>query len=89
LKPQALLRQLARAALPLGRGVILDPFSGSGSTLAAANSSGLASIGIEKDQAFVELSRTAIPALSELKLVDPVGTKPRNALRMKRRRARA
>jgi site-specific DNA-methyltransferase (adenine-specific) len=31
LKPQNLLRQLVRAALPLGEGTILDPFMGSGS----------------------------------------------------------
>ena len=37
LKPQAFLRQLARAVLPLGEGVILDTFAGSGSTLAAAD----------------------------------------------------
>jgi len=36
LKPQAFMRQLVRAALPLGRGVILDPFMGAGSTVAAA-----------------------------------------------------
>src|SRR5207253_2535846 len=28
LKPQAFMRQLVRAALPLGRGVVLDPFRG-------------------------------------------------------------
>ena len=33
LKPQALLRQLVRSALPLGDGVVVDPFAGSGSTL--------------------------------------------------------
>ena len=32
LKPQAFLRQLVRASLPLQEGVILDPFAGSGST---------------------------------------------------------
>jgi len=36
LKPQAFLRQVVRAVLPLGDGVVLDPFAGSGSTLAAA-----------------------------------------------------
>jgi DNA modification methylase len=37
LKPQHFLRQLVRAALPLGEGVILEPFTGSGSTLAAGS----------------------------------------------------
>src|SRR6266540_3643747 len=36
LKPQSLLRQVIRAALPLGTGTVLDPFAGSGSTVAAA-----------------------------------------------------
>jgi len=44
LKPQYFLRQIVRAALPLGRGIILDPFMGSGSTIAAASSCGLKSI---------------------------------------------
>ncbi|MFI5298755.1 MAG: DNA-methyltransferase, partial [Polyangiales bacterium] len=46
LKPQAFMRQLVRAALPLGRGVVLDPFSGGGSTIAAAIAVGYQSIGI-------------------------------------------
>ncbi|HEX7344616.1 MAG TPA: DNA methyltransferase, partial [bacterium] len=33
LKPQHLIRQLVRAALPLKKGIILDPFMGSGSTI--------------------------------------------------------
>jgi DNA modification methylase len=49
LKPQAFLRRVVRAALPLGDGTVLDPFAGSGSTLAAANAVGYASIGIESD----------------------------------------
>ena len=38
LKPQAFLRQVVRGVLPLGEGVIVDPFAGAGSTLAAAGS---------------------------------------------------
>jgi DNA modification methylase len=72
LKPQEFLRQLVRAVLPLGEGVILDPFAGSGSTLAAANALGHASIGIEIDARYVRLARRAIPALSAL-AIDPVG----------------
>ena len=49
LKPQALLRQLVRSVLPLGEGVVVDPFAGSGSTLAAAEAVGYESIGMEKD----------------------------------------
>src|SRR5207244_1250548 len=47
LKPQAFLRQLVRAVLPLGEGVVLDPFAGSGSMLAAAEAVGYSSIGVE------------------------------------------
>lgn len=64
LKPQAFMRQLVRAALPLGRGVILDPFMGSGSTVAAAQSLGYTSIGIEKDSAYYSVARKAIPTLA-------------------------
>lgn len=64
LKPQAFMRQLVRAALPLGQGVILDPFMGSGSTIAAAEAVGYASIGIEKDPAYYAVARKAIPSLA-------------------------
>lgn len=43
LKPQAFLRQVVHAILPLGEGVVLDPFAGSGSTLAAAKAVGYSS----------------------------------------------
>src|SRR6266567_5118683 len=49
LKPQAFLRQVVRAALPLGEGLVLDPFMGGGSTVAAAIAMGYSSIGLEKD----------------------------------------
>lgn len=66
LKPQAFLREIVRAALPLGRGVVLDPFMGSGSTIAAASALGYESIGIELDPHFFRLARDAIPALTAL-----------------------
>ena len=88
LKPQDFLRHLVRAALPLGEGVILDPFAGSGSTLAAANAVGHASIGVEADPRYVRLARRAIPALSEI-AVDPVGAELADAGAIERRRARA
>jgi site-specific DNA-methyltransferase (adenine-specific) len=66
LKPQAFLRQIVRAVLPLGEGVVLDPFAGSGSTLAAAEAVGYASVGIELDPSYATLARTAIPALAAL-----------------------
>lgn len=67
LKPQAFLRQIVRAALPLGTGVLVDPFAGSGSTLAAAVAVGYESIGIELDPTYVEVAHRAIPALAMLR----------------------
>ncbi|AYY98414.1 site-specific DNA-methyltransferase [Burkholderia multivorans] len=66
LKPQDFLRQLVRGALPLGEGVVLDPFAGSGSTLAAANAVGYASLGIERDPDYIELASRSIPLLEKL-----------------------
>jgi DNA modification methylase len=63
LKPQAFLRKIVRAALPLGEGFVLDPFAGAGSTLAACEHVGYASIGIEIDERYAEMARTAIPQL--------------------------
>lgn len=67
LKPQAFLRQIVRAALPLGRGVVLDPFAGSGSTLAAANYLRYDSIGIEMDPEYYRLAIQSIPRLQALR----------------------
>jgi site-specific DNA-methyltransferase (adenine-specific) len=63
LKPQGFMRQLVRAALPLGSGIILDPFMGAGSTIAAAEAIGYSSIGIEKDSAYYSVAVKSIPAL--------------------------
>ena len=70
LKPQAFLRQIVRAALPLKRGVILDPFAGSGSTLAAANHIGYASVGVEVSKRYLEVARNAIPELESIRCPD-------------------
>ena len=66
LKPQRFLRQLAWAALPLGKGKILDPFAGSGSTLAAAEALGYDSAGIEADEEYFALAKRAIPKLAQI-----------------------
>lgn len=58
------MRQLVRAILSLGQGIVLDPFAGSGSTLAAAEAVGYCSIGAERDEASIAIARTAIAALS-------------------------
>ena len=73
LKPQSFLRQLVRASLPLGEGVVLDPFAGSGSTLAACNFVGYESIGVEKDPVYAKMAAKAIEPLSRLDLIDPIG----------------
>ena len=66
LKPQAFLRQLVRGILPLGKGVVLDPFAGSGSTLAACEAVGYESVGVERDRKYFDLALEAIPKLSKL-----------------------
>ncbi|HET6882753.1 MAG TPA: DNA methyltransferase [Pirellulales bacterium] len=64
LKPQAFLRKIVRAALPLGEGIVLDPFAGAGSTLAACEHVGYASIGVELDERYAEMAKRAIPGLA-------------------------
>lgn len=64
LKPQTFVRQIVRAALPLAEGVVLDPFMGGGSTIAAAISLGYESIGIERDPVFFRMAAKGIPELS-------------------------
>jgi site-specific DNA-methyltransferase (adenine-specific) len=71
LKPQKLMRQLVRAALPLQEGTILDPFMGSGSTIAAAAACGLRSIGLESKLEYFQLAKTSIPKLARLRLAEP------------------
>lgn len=66
LKPQSLLRRLVYAALPLGEGVIADPFMGSGSTIAACEAVGVQSIGVERHREYFDLARAAIPRLKAL-----------------------
>lgn len=64
LKPQHLLRILVRSLLPTGSGIVLDPFMGSGSTLAACEAVGCDSIGVERDSTYFSLAQTAIPRLA-------------------------
>ena len=71
LKPQAFLRRVVRGVLPLGEGTILDPFAGTGSTLAAAEAVGYRSIGIEKDRRYFELASEAIPKLIRFQPAGP------------------
>jgi DNA modification methylase len=68
LKPQAFLRKLVRGVLPLGKGVVLDPFAGAGSTLAAAEAVGYESIGVEKDPHYFDVAVAAVPRLATLEV---------------------
>jgi site-specific DNA-methyltransferase (adenine-specific) len=70
LKPQSFLRQIVRGVLPLGQGVVLDPFAGAASTLAAAEAIGYESIGIERDPAYFKMASVGAPSLASLR-IDP------------------
>lgn len=72
LKPQSLMRQLVHAILPLGTGVVVDPFAGSGSTLAAAEAIGYQCVGVERYKDYYDLASEAVPKLAAL----GNGTKP-------------
>lgn len=70
LKPQRFMRQLVRAALPLGIGIVYDPFAGSGSTLAAAEAVGYRGIGTDRDATYYALACEAFAPLSTLPVVE-------------------
>jgi site-specific DNA-methyltransferase (adenine-specific) len=65
LKPQHYLRQICRASLPLGKWTILDPFMGSGSTIAAAAACGLRSVGVESNKEYFDMAVRSIPLLAK------------------------
>ena len=60
-KPTALMRYLCRLVTPPG-GVVLDPFTGSGSTGKAAILEGFRFIGIEREAEYVEIAKARIEA---------------------------
>jgi len=66
LKPQSFLRKIVYSALPLGKGVLLDPFMGSGSTIAASEAVGYQSVGVERYNKYYILAQEAIPRLSSI-----------------------
>jgi site-specific DNA-methyltransferase (adenine-specific) len=66
IKPQLFLRQLVFAALPLGEGIIADPFMGSGSTVAAAEAMKLKCIGVERHVSYFDMATQAVQPLSLL-----------------------
>lgn len=81
LKPQSFMRQLVYAALPLGRGIIADPFMGAGSTIAAAEAMGICAIGIERYRDYFDMARDAIPRLAA------IGSKKPTSAILKRNRS--
>jgi site-specific DNA-methyltransferase (adenine-specific) len=54
--------------LPLGKGILLDPFMGAGSTIAAAKHLGLGSVGVEIDYRYFRMALSAIPRLAEFEI---------------------
>lgn len=68
LKPQDFLRKVVRGVLPLGQGIVLDPFAGSGSTLAAAEAVQYQSIGTERDPSYFDIATEAIPKLAAMEI---------------------
>ena len=70
LKPQRFMRKLVRACLPLGVGILYDPFAGSGSTLAAAEAAGYRCIGTDSDAEYFRMASRAFRPLSELQVTE-------------------
>ena len=64
IKPQSFLRELVYSILPLGKGIILDPFMGSGSTIAASEALGFTATGVEKHRDYFEVAKRSIRPLS-------------------------
>jgi hypothetical protein len=63
-KPTDLMRYLCRLITPPG-GIVLDPFTGSGSTGKAAIAEGFRFIGIEREAEYIEIARARISAEAE------------------------
>jgi DNA modification methylase len=58
-KPLALMRWLVRLVCPPG-GTVLDPFTGSGTTLLAARSEGMRAVGIEQHEPYARIAATRL-----------------------------
>ncbi len=65
-KPQAFLRQIVEAMLPLGDGIVLDTFAGCATTLAACEARGVQGLGVEMDPHYFAMASAAIPKLAAL-----------------------
>jgi site-specific DNA-methyltransferase (adenine-specific) len=62
-KPVALMEYLIKLVLP-PRGIVLDPFAGSGTTLLAAKNLGVRAIGMELEPEYAEIAKKRIRELS-------------------------
>jgi site-specific DNA-methyltransferase (adenine-specific) len=80
LKPQSLMRHLVRSILPLGRGVLADPFAGSGSTIAAAEAIGYSCVGVERYEDYYDLALKSIPKLRELRVGEGLPRRTQEAM---------
>jgi site-specific DNA-methyltransferase (adenine-specific) len=65
-KPQAFMRQIVRASVPIDNGVVLDPFAGCATTLAACEALNLNGVGVEIDPLYWKMAIEAIPGLARL-----------------------
>jgi site-specific DNA-methyltransferase (adenine-specific) len=70
LKPQSFLRQVVYASLPLGEGILVDPFMGSGSTVAAAEAIGYSCVGVERHKQYFDDAHENIEKLKVLRDVE-------------------
>lgn len=69
LKPQSFLRRVVHAALPLGEGIVVDPFMGSGSTVAACEAVGVCGVGVERFREYFDLAKASIPRLAAIEVL--------------------
>ncbi len=74
-KPEELLRRIILASSQPGA-VVLDPFSGTGTTAAVAHMYHRDFIGIEREPAYVEASRHRLDGVTPLLPTDPLVTAP-------------
>ncbi len=66
-KPVALMKWLLQLVVPLGTGVVLDPFLGSGSTLLAGDDLGIPIWGIDADPVMVATAQQRLTGWRELR----------------------
>lgn len=83
-KPTALMRYLCRLVTP-PRGIVLDPFMGSGSTGKAAMLEGFRFIGIEKEGEYMEIAHKRIEHAGGVVVIAPACVRRRLLIRLPRK----